>query len=194
MLYLGYNCNCLIVISLLISKVLNHPLINSYRVFPKDPFLALYFSFFILLLSEKFSFFILLLSEKFYPIHPQVIKSMLTILNSIFHFRLLTSHTISLTLNKLYLIYIIGSSSAYKILSSTRPVYLHSLVPLNRTSSTCSFLLQLLIRPSNLSHLQTANIQIFLSHISCLVELPNSWMLSVSVFIRRVNCSTIPLL
>ena len=60
-------------------------------VFLKDPFVVLYYSFYILLLSVKS-----------YLIHLQVINSMLMTLNSIHHSRLLTSHTILLTLIKLY--------------------------------------------------------------------------------------------
>ena len=44
-------------------------------------------------------FILLLLSVKSYLIHLQVINSMLMTLNSIYHSRLLTSHTILLTLN-----------------------------------------------------------------------------------------------
>ena len=61
-------------------------------VFLNDPFLVLYYSSYILLLWVKS-----------YPIHLQVINSMLMTLNSVSHSRLLTFHTILLILNKLYL-------------------------------------------------------------------------------------------
>ena len=97
MLYLGENPTCLIALSLLTSKVLKHLLINSYMMFLNDLFLVLYSSFYILLLSVNS-----------YLIHLQVINSMLMTLNSIYHSRLLTNHTILFTLNKLYLISITG--------------------------------------------------------------------------------------
>jgi hypothetical protein len=89
---LGQNRTCLIVLFLLMSDVLNNLHINSYMVYLKNPFSVLYFSFFILLRSAESCL-----------IHPQVIYSMLMILNSIYHSRLLTPHTISLILNKPYL-------------------------------------------------------------------------------------------